>query len=156
MRDDIMLSICVLTDPASSNVKGEKRDNLTLKHLASLIPKHDSSIADKLKQLIESAKTPWEPFRSHRNRRIGHYDLVTVLQKTDQLLPDVGINAVDTALGFIANILNEVETHYDNDKTTYHSGIYSEGNAEELIDFIKRKVDLEKYYNHKEFGDPLE
>lgn len=152
LRDDIMLSICALTDPAWTNVKREKRDNLTLRHLASLIPEGDSSLADELSQLVESAKTPWDPFRIHRNRRIGHHDLITVLKKTDQLLPSVGINDVDAALTLIAEILNAVETFYDKDVTTYHRGVYQEGNAKELIDFLKRQVDLEKYFNHKEFG----
>ena len=156
MRDDIMMSICVLTDPASSKVKGEKRDNLTLKHLANLIPSQDSALTDKLNQMLESAKTPWDPFRSHRNRRIGHYDLITVLKKTDELLPSVGINDVDSALSLIVDILNTVESFYDKDGTTYHCGIYQEGNAKELIEFLKRNVELEKYYNNKEFGDPLD
>jgi len=156
MRDDIMMSICVLTDPASSKVKGEKRDNLTLKHLANLIPSQDSALTDKLNQMLESAKTPWEPFRSHRNRRIGHYDLITVLKKTDELLPSVGINDADSALSLIVDILTTVESFYDKDGTTYHCGIYQEGNAKELIEFLKRNVDLEKYYNNKGFGDPID
>lgn len=156
MRDNIMMSICVLTDPASTQVKGEKRDNLTLKHLASLIPSQDSSLAKTLNQMLESGRTPWEPFRSHRNRRIGHYDLNTVLKKTDELLPNVGITDVDSALSLIADILNTVESFYDKDGTTYHRGIYQEGNAKELIEFLQRWDDLEKYYRHKEFGDPLD
>ena len=156
VRDNIMMSICVLTDPASSKVKGEIRDNLTLKHLASLIPSQHPDLTEKLSQMLESAKTPWEPFRSHRNRRIGHYDLDTVLKRTVELLPNVGISDVDTAVSHIADILNEVETFYDKDGTTYHHGIYQEGNAKELMEFLQRSDDLEKYYRHKEFGDPLD
>ncbi len=156
MRDNIMMSICVLTDPASSKVKGKKRDNLTLKYLASLIPSQDSTLTDKLNQMLESAKTPWEPFRSHRNRRIGHYDLITVLKKTDKLLPNVDIADVDSALSLIADILNTVETYYDTNETTYHCGIYQEGNAKELMEFLQRSEDLEKYFRNKEFGDPLD
>lgn len=156
MRDNIMMSICVLTDPASSKVKGKKRDNLTLKYLASLIPSQDSTLTDKLNQMLESAKTPWEPFRSHRNRRIGHYDLITVLKKTDKLLPNVGIAEVDSALSIIADILNTVKTYYDTNETTYHCGIYQEGNANELMEFLQRSEGLEKYFRNKEFGDPLD
>lgn len=156
LRDDMMLSICVLTDPASTNVKGEKRCNLTLKHLKSLVPDKDPSLADELNQLLESSKSTWDSFRSHRNQRIGHYDLDTVLRKTDQLLPSISIDDVDMALRLIGDILNTVENFYDKKNTTYHCGIYREGNTKELIDFLKRKADLEKYFNHKEFGNPLE
>jgi hypothetical protein len=156
MRDNIMMSICVLTDPASSRVGREIRNNLTLKHVADIIPSKDTSLIDEVNQLFESAKSPWEPFRSHRNRRIGHYDLNTVLKKTDELLPGVSISDVDTALSLIANVLNAIETFYDNNKTAYHHGIYQEGNAKELMDFLKRSADLEMYHNHKEFGDTLD
>lgn len=156
MRDNIFLSICVLTDPASANVKGKKRNNLSLKHLTKLIPTQDSSLAHKVRQLLEGAKTSWEPFRNHRNRRIGHYDLDTVLKKKDQLLLNIEINDVDTALDFIADILNAVQTYYGPDKTTYHCGILCEGNAEELIELLQRNSDLEKYFNEKEFGDPVD
>ena len=156
MRDNIMMAICVLTDPASSNVKGGERDNLTLRHLASLVASHDSALAGELNRMLESAKTSWEPFRSHRNRRIGHFDLRTALRETDELLPDVGVTDVDSALSLVADVLNAVETFYDEHATTYHDGVYQEGNADELMEFLKRNVYLEKYCNNKEFGDPLD
>ena len=153
MRDNIMMSICILTDRASFKVKGETRDNLTLKHLVSLIPAEHSSLIDNLNLMLESAQTQWEPFRSHRNRRIGHYDIKTYFRKTDELLPNVGISDVDTALTHIADILNAVEYFYDQDRTTYHYGIIQEGNAMDLIEFLQRSVELEEHVRPAEFGD---
>ena len=156
LRDDIMLSICVLTDPASTRVRGKTRDNLTIEQLLSLVPEEDSSLADELRHIIDDAKSSWDAFRGHRNQRISHSDLDTILRKTDRLLPTISIEHVDDALEFISAVLNAVELYYDNDRTTYRDGIYREGNTDELIDFLKRKEDLEKYFNHKEFGDTLE
>lgn len=156
MRDNIMMSICVLTDPASSRVGKETRNNLTLKHLVSLIPSHDSSITDKLNQILVNAEQPWKPFRSHRNRRISHFDLNTVLRKEDELLPNVSIDDVDRALSLIADVLNAIEEYYDDNVSAYHIGIYMEGNAKELMNFLQESIELEKHYRHKEFDDSLD
>jgi len=156
LRDDIMLSICVLTDPASTRVRGETRDNLTIKQLLFLVPEDDSDLVAELRQIIDDARSSWDKFRGHRNQRISHVDLETVLRKTDRLLPNISAEDADNALELISNVLNAVEFYYDNHRTPYQNGIYQEGNTNELIDFLKKKEDLEKYFNDKEFGDPIE
>jgi hypothetical protein len=156
LRDDIIMSICALTDPASTKVQGKTRNNLTLNYLKSLIPSSDSSLIEKIDLLLKDAKHSWDPFRIHRNRGIGHRDLDTVLKKANNLIPSIDIKDTDTALKLIADILNAVEDYYDGHKTPYHHGVTGTGGVQELIELIKRKNDLEKYYEHKEFGCPLE
>ena len=53
----------------------------------------------------------------------------------------------------IAELLNQVERYYDGNEESYKEGVYASGNADELLDFIKRNNQLERYFNRKKFGD---
>lgn len=156
LRDDFILSLCRITDPPASPVRGVKRSNLTIEYLISIIPDADSTLKETLKRgLLPIIKDRCKSFRDHRNRRVGHYDLDTRLKRPDALLPGIGIVDADAALKSIADVLNAVELYYDNNEQSYDQGIYGSGNASELIEFIGRAKVLQKYYNHKEYGDPM-
>ena len=47
LRDDIILTVCRITDPAKSRVRGEQRNNLTIKYLVSIIPPADNTLQKK-------------------------------------------------------------------------------------------------------------
>lgn len=152
IRDDLILTVCRLTDPASTKVKGQEKANLTVKQLRKLIPVADSSLHNSLDPEISVLDSHVEKFREHRNRRIGHHDLDTRRGRSHATVPSLGLNEMEDALSGIATILDLVEKHYDQDEQPYQNGIYGSGNAEELIQFIRREQSLERYFNEKEFG----
>lgn len=155
LRDDIILTLCRITDPAASTVQGAKRGNLTIQYLISIIPPADGTVKQRLSNLPATIKGHCGKMRVHRNRRVAHADLETKLKRSNGLLPGIGIAYVDAALKSIADLLNAVELYYDDNERPYHNGTYSSEGASALIDFIRRANELEKDYNNREFGDPM-
>lgn len=111
LRDDIILTVCRITDPAKSRVRGEQENNLTIKYLVSIIPPADNTSQKTLKSMLPQIEARCAKFRDHRNRRIGHHDLDTRLSRPKALLPAIGINDTDEALHSIGVALNAVERH---------------------------------------------
>ena len=152
LRDDIIMTVCRLTDPAKTKVKKAMKNNLTVKYLVEIIPPADRALQSSLRSLLTCLDSHCQPFRKHRNLRIGHCDFEVRLKRSASLLPDIGLDDVDQALGSIAAVLNAVEMHYCGNEQSYKKGVYGSGNAEDLIKFIKRKKRLEKEFKRKEFG----
>ncbi len=153
LRDDIVLTLCRITDPRETTVKGVKKRNVTIEQLISVIPASDSSLKEPIEKALLDINIRFKKFRDHRNRRIGHHDLETRLKRPGSLLPDIGIDDADSALKCMADTLNSVELYYDQNLRCYGEGIYGSGDAEEFIDFLARKTKLEEYFNRAEFGD---
>lgn len=145
LRDDIILSLCRLTDPATANVKRQVKSNLTIKHLAEMIPNSDGLLRQAVASDLEDIGSKIVNFRQHRNRRIGHYDLDTRKKCPTALLPDLGLNETDNVLAAIATLVNRIHQFYDKDERCYDEGICGSGDAQELIDFIKYEQGLRKY-----------
>jgi hypothetical protein len=154
-RDDIILTVCRLTDPASSSVRGVRRSNLTIEHLIAIIPSADSSLHKTLNSMLPTIKSRCAKFRDHRNRRVGHYDLNTRLKRPYAILSGIGVKDADEALEGIADVLNAVEMYFDGNQQSYNHGIYGSGDCGELLECLKDEKKLRRYFNHKEFGDPM-
>ncbi len=155
LRDDIILTLCRITDPPGSTVRGAKKGNLTIEYLVSIIPAADSTLRQRLHNLLPIIKARCKRFRDHRNRRVGHDDLDTRLKRPNALLPGIGMEDADAALRSIGDVLNVIEQHYDSNEQSYDHGICGSGQGSELIDFIKYEKTLRKYYNKEEYGDPM-
>jgi hypothetical protein len=153
LRDDIILTVCRLTDPAKSSVGKVSKSNLSINYLLEMIPPGEATIQESLRSMLPGIEVHCEPFRKHRNRRIGHCDVETRLKRSASLLPDIGLNAAEELLHRIAQLLNAVERYYDGNEEPYTEGVNASGNAGELLKFIRRKKDLERYFNRKEFGE---
>lgn len=152
-RDDVILTICRLTDPPRTKVAGKEKINLTLSYLAELVPASESSLVANLADALKQVDVKCERFRPHRNRRIGHYDLDTRQRQPSARLPAFNLADVDGVLDSFADILNAIESHYNNNTQSYASGIYGPGNADDLIEFVERNEKLERYFQTKEYGD---
>lgn len=151
-RDDMILTVARLTDSAESKVRCTKRENLTLPLLVSLIPQ-SGTLHEEATSALKTVQKDVKKFRKHRNRRIGHSDRATALNRRANKLPGLSLEAMDTLLADMATLLNLVERHYDQNEQHYEEGIYASSSADELVDFIRRDQDLEKYFQEKEFGD---
>jgi AbiU2 len=152
LRDDIIISVCRMTDPATATVSGVRKDNLTIAQLVSMIMPMDNKLCKRLGALQRTIVSCCAPFRVHRNRRIGHCDLNTRLKHHAAFLPGISIADTQKALQSIGVALNAVELHYDGKKMDYQQGIYGSGNGRELIEFIERAKQLQKYYDRHEYG----
>jgi hypothetical protein len=151
MADDIILGICRITDSATSSVKGVQRANLTLRRIESLLPRTDTAKLRNIRNRLSAADVACKPFREHRNRRVGHFDLDTRIKRAGNLLPDIGIKKTDRALRSIGGFLNAVAKYYGEDVRSYQHGIAGP-DAREMLDFIRRANRLEAYFEDKEFG----
>jgi hypothetical protein len=126
------------------------RDNLTLRHLLELIPDNASTLQSEMSSCITKTESGVGKLRQHRNRRIGHFDLKTRTKK--ELLPSVGLADVDGVLSQMADVLNAIVGHYDNNECPYEYGICGGGGATSLIEYMDRNEQLERYFEEKEFG----
>jgi len=154
MSDDIVITVCRLTDSATTQVGGITKNNLTVAHLISIIPEAAGGLKKTLESMAKSAAVSWSKFRNHRNTRIGHCDLHTKLKRAEPALPGIKTSEVGLALQNISQLLNAIERHYDRKEFPFEDGIYGAGNGSDLLKFIKRKEELERYFNHKESGRP--
>ena len=150
LRDDIILSLCRLTDPATTNVKNQDKSNLTLKHLAEIIPESDALLRQTLAADLQNIDSQSAEFRQHRNRRISHYDLDTRKESPTALLPNLGLIETDKVLAAISALLNRIQQFYDQDEQSYEMRIHGHGDAQRLIDFVKNEQSLRQHY--KETG----
>jgi hypothetical protein len=151
MADDIILGICRLTDPATSGVKGVQRANLTLHRIESLLANTKLAKTWKIRNRLSAVDAACEPFRKHRNRRVGHFDLDTRVKLAGNLLPGISIKETNRALKCIAGFMNAIAKPYGGDVRLYQHGIAGP-DARELLEFIRRANRLEVYFETKEFG----
>jgi hypothetical protein len=117
-----------------------------------MIPDPDASLLQTVKGNLTNLNSRSIKFRDHRNHRIGHIDFDTMKKRSHALLPNFGIDEMELVLGSMAKILNDIESHYDQNSKRYDQGAYGSGGAAELIDFITRKQELEDYFDEREFG----
>ncbi|MCC6699544.1 MAG: hypothetical protein IT365_28215 [Candidatus Hydrogenedentes bacterium] len=152
LRDDMILTICRLTDPASTNVGRATKENLTLSHLEQLVSNPDDPLSTRLKNLLSDIDRQVAPFRNHRNRRLGHIDLQTRFKHPDASLPDLSIEEMEKALALMAELLNSIEKYFDHNERPYCQGSYGNGGAKDIVRLIKDHQELERYRDEREFG----
>lgn len=114
LADDVILTISRLTDPKQTL----RKDNLTLEQLVHSI---DAVKYPKLKGEIErlyaESKDKCRFTKDHRNKRIAHNDLSTMLQTKVNPLPSPTERDVEVALESIRNVMNSVHRFFHNMET---------------------------------------
>ncbi len=153
LRDDVILALCRIMDRATTRVNKQMKDNLTLKHLSTLIPPTDVKLSDSVSVAINAIKTKADSFKQHRNRRIGHHDLDTRKKSSTALLPKIDLTETDDLLRSIADLLNSIEKFYDHSEQKYTNGFFNSEDGEELIEFIREAKDLREYCEEKGIGN---
>jgi hypothetical protein len=131
--EDVLLHITRLTDPPQSR---KDKDNLTLRRLSALLPAPGLKL--RVDQLLDQAKQKSEFARDRRNRWIAHRDLLTVRNQSPQPLAKASREAVEQALGAIRDVMNEVESHYENRRVAYEQSIEPLGGAAALVARLDR------------------
>jgi hypothetical protein len=103
LRNDLVLSLCRLSDPTRSLA----RVNLSFAVLLG-------SCADvpKVDNLITAFQAACGNLRRYRNRYLGHVDLAFEIDPYDELLPGISRSQIDEIIGLAREILRTVYNHY--------------------------------------------
>lgn len=131
--DDVILGVCRMIEPAGHG----SRTNATLGRLALVSREEgDETLAGKLENALPEVTSETEALRKHRDKRIGHRDLNTVLKPEDNPLPGITADSIDHVLGLIGSFLNIYEDHFGEAITHFDWVNVSQG-AEVLIHRLK-------------------
>jgi len=115
--DYMVMSLSKLTDRA----RMARNENLSFHYLIEQISElNEDDLVRELNSELEILTEACEKFRTIRNKRVAHNDLVTSLEDKNSPLPGVSRAEVEKALEHSRNIMNKVELHFDKTQTWYH------------------------------------
>jgi AbiU2 len=140
LGDGITMAICRLEDPAQQG----KYKNLTIHAL-----KEKCSDIPEINDLCDRLHAACEPFRRHRDKRIGHSDLDTTIDPIRHPLPGINQPQVEAALCAIEQILKAVHARYSEAEICTFAPFHV-GGAKDLMYWIKRGLE-----HHQEERDRL-
>ena len=98
LRADMVLSICRLNDPPQSC----GQNNLSFPFLHQHI--HNSEVDN----LFTQFETACSPFKTHRNKQVGHNDLNTSIKPHSNPLPNIEKEQIDLVINIASDILNAI------------------------------------------------
>jgi hypothetical protein len=132
---DIRMELSRITDPAETFGK----PNLTLKRLVNLIdPAQHPTLAAEAGQLLQEVEKRCDSFRDWRNRRGGHRDLDTALDRHIRPLPAASRQMIEDALQSVSELMNALLGYFDKDTQKYFQGLEPLGNGDTLIAYLER------------------
>lgn len=112
LYENVMLSLCRLTDPPESRSRQLRRKvrNLTFLCLSDLIS--DPSLRVAAEAAAQQIRQKSEFARDWRDRRLAHIDLMTLRNSHPLPLPVVDAKHVDDALQSIGDLFDLLYKHY--------------------------------------------
>jgi len=116
---EVMLSLCKLTDPASTRTRNGNSDNLSLKQLQQRVEASEPHLAVSLEKLLTQLDDKCEDIREWRNKRLAHSDLLTEMQNGAPPLPGISKQMIEEALALVREYMNMIENHYRNTTVAY-------------------------------------
>lgn len=132
---DLIMGIGRLTDPAVQGKGKGAKMNLSVERLLDLPWISNSPERQRLVQeKLQMVSTSTEPFRDHRNKKIGHLDLATRIG--DEVLPGLTVSHVDIALRAIADAMNAANP--DQNSTTFYADVIHSGGADSLVNRLRQ------------------
>ncbi|MCJ7483093.1 MAG: hypothetical protein MUO31_09020 [Thermodesulfovibrionales bacterium] len=137
LLEDIILHLSRLTDKKKSC--GQK--NLSLQILPEKIT--DPKLRAKIEELIEIAKKSCESARRWRDKLLAHRDYYYAITRSDSL-PGIGRTQIESSLSAVRNILNQIQSHFEDGETGYEHTITDIDDAESLIYFLQKGIESEK------------
>lgn len=134
---DVLITSGRLLDRAETH--GKK--NLSLERLRDVVHAGDAPhLAARLSSLLADVRAAEATLREHRNRRIAHNDLLTLLRTGREPLPIVTVRDVDSVLGGLAAFLNAIDAHYCGGGTTVFDSPIQNGDGEALLHWLREAV----------------
>ena len=117
LQDELLLTnvlhIARLTDPPKSAGKS----NLTIRNLPELVT--DTTLKDRLTELLKVVDDKASFSRDWRNRRFSHHDLDLATNEKAKPLEPGSREEITATLKAIADVLNAVELHYFRGGTSF-------------------------------------
>jgi hypothetical protein len=133
---EVMLGLCRITDPAKAISKKEPRDNASLEQLIDNL--RDELASDLLVDLqvrLDAINAQMAPFRKHRNRRIAHRDLQSVLKAEEDPLPGVSRAQIESVLDSLCQFMNRFYLYFTKGTIGFQ---YIEPHVEPLVNTLKQ------------------
>lgn len=147
LKDEVQLSLCKLTDPTHIG----KQDNLSLKILQERVEiLGDQILIASSSKLINEICDKCKPFRTHRHKRLAHFDFKTSMKGDFKLLPGISRQMINEVLTIIQKYMNTIEIHYCKHETHYEPFLDHDG--DELVAFLKYGVLFEELLNEQKIS----
>jgi len=128
LRNDIVQSICRLSDPSRSLGP----DDASLATLVGRCPD-----APRVEDLLTAFQAACGPVRRYRHRQLGHHDPAARIEPRADLLPDVDRARVDEILRLAGGLLRTISSCYEAGGPDL--GPAPVGDVAELIDGLKAR-----------------
>ncbi len=135
---DVLLELARLVDSPQTG----RKKNLTLHSLPSLIP--DPALRTRVDQRLATSTSACSDAVIWRHRRIAHRDLAVATNPDNTHLPEIPFARIDAALVSCADLLNELESHYNNGATVEYAMIGRSVRADGLFYFLEKGLDSER------------
>jgi hypothetical protein len=139
LRDDVMMHIARLVDPK----RNKDKENLSLAQLASAVQVKAPNISGEIFRLVSEARKKAHFVEDWRNRRLAHTSLDVALRRKAKTLPGIELEQIEGFLRALRDVLNKIMSHFWNGTHAFEI-IYADGDAEYLVEFIRRAVDAKK------------
>lgn len=136
--EDVLLHLCRLTDPPRS----AGRSNLTLRQMLPHIS--DAALKTEAGSLIDAAEYKTKFARDWRNRRLAHRELPPLDGQMAQPLATASRQHVEDALAPIRDVMNRIESHYENSTTGYQLTIEPLTGVRSLLFYLEKGLDAQK------------
>lgn len=138
LYDDIIVSICKLTDPAKTSGK----ENLTINRLLVLIRDKYEDLYKKLLDIKVEIDSECVNIRAQRNKKISHIDFEAA--KFDYKdLKGISRANISKVVECICKYMNEINNYFFDSTTAYQMVIVSCSEDDELIKHLQK---LDNYY----------
>lgn len=136
LRDDVLLRIARLNDPAHVRVRQEERENaslwLLLERTKSECP---TELHEGLSRDLEAFKAAVAGVIAIRNRELGHPDFAIVVGH--EAPKEVTVDEVTSLLDQAASFMNRVSLHFS-DSVELYGNVVQKGDVEDLVQCLGR------------------
>lgn len=134
--DDVILTLCRLTDP----IKSAGKETISLLRLIKTMEQNKrKEITSNLETLFEELEGKCIPFREHRNHRIAHKDLLTARKISLEPLPGISVEKIEDALSKLREFMEKFESYFV-EFTPAYNNVDMGFDGETLICVLKQAV----------------
>lgn len=144
-HDYMTMGVSRLTDPATTGRRKNVKKNLTLAALVDAIPTdsvEEAQMKARAGLLVQEARTQSARLREHRNRRVAHSDLATLLDTHSVPLCPAEDEDFGRAIEAITKVLVTVNGFYAGEMTTF-GDILMNGDGNTVIELLRRGLGTE-------------
>jgi hypothetical protein len=141
--DELVMTLNRLTDPAITRGKA----NASLEQLINQIDQYENaSLAASLTETLVKIRATHTAFRTWRDKKISHNDLLIALQNGSKSLPEIPRKQAATAIQEVTDFINEYSAAILGGIQSYVPFLVSRGDGNALLQQLKQGIEAQ----HKE------